>query len=260
MPTVFSATVKGGVIVADDIDGVPHRERLESLTKGYRRLARVLAPGWAVRRAVRQERADSDRINRVFDDHDVLLTPMTAGPAVEVGRWHDRRAMASLLGQSRWYPYAIPWNHTGQPAASVPARLSADGLPIAVQLVSPPNDEATLLSLVQVGVLPDREAQVLLAAYRFLRRTESRRRDVLRLHRARRVDDEDDGCTLGDDLALHLRPGQPHEERGDPEHTGDAETGYDEDFQDQQHDAGAEQQQLLPTGQRDQPVTPEKER
>jgi amidase len=48
---------------------------------------------------------------------------------------------------SRVYPFCIPWNHTGQPAASVPAGFSDHGLPIGVQLVGRPNDESTLLSL-----------------------------------------------------------------------------------------------------------------
>jgi amidase len=136
--------------IAEDIDEVPHRERLERQTRGYRRLARALAPGWAVRRAVRLERSDSERINRIFSDEggaDLLLTPMTAGPAVEIGRWHGLGPVRTILGQSRWYPYAVPWNHTGQPAAAVPATLSSDGLPLAVQIVAPPDGEAGILSL-----------------------------------------------------------------------------------------------------------------
>jgi amidase len=39
------------------------------------------------------------------------------------------------------------WNLTGQPAASVPAGFTEEGLPRAVQLVGRPHDEATLLSL-----------------------------------------------------------------------------------------------------------------
>ena len=35
----------------------------------------------------------------------------------------------------------------GQPAASVPAGFSSDGLPLAVQLVGRPYDEVTLISL-----------------------------------------------------------------------------------------------------------------
>ncbi|MBM3666705.1 MAG: amidase [Actinobacteria bacterium] len=133
--------------IAEDIEAVPHRERLEPQTRGYARLARVLAPAWAARRSVRLEQADRDRVGAIFDDHDLLLTPMSAGPAVEVGRWHGRSALKALLGESRWYPYAVAWNHTGQPAASVPARLSAEGLPLAVQLVAPPGREDLLLSL-----------------------------------------------------------------------------------------------------------------
>ena len=44
-------------------------------------------------------------------------------------------------------PYYGALNDTGQPAASVPAGFDADGLPLAVQLVGRPGDEATLLSL-----------------------------------------------------------------------------------------------------------------
>jgi amidase len=35
----------------------------------------------------------------------------------------------------------------GNPAASVPALLAADNLPIAVQLVGRPNDEHTIMAL-----------------------------------------------------------------------------------------------------------------
>ncbi|MGH3563741.1 MAG: amidase family protein, partial [Mycobacterium sp.] len=39
------------------------------------------------------------------------------------------------------------WNLTGQPAAAVPWGFDRDGLPVAIQLVGRPYDEATLLSL-----------------------------------------------------------------------------------------------------------------
>ncbi len=133
--------------VAEDVAAVPHRDRLEPQTRGYARLAKLLAPGWAVRRSLRLEGSDRDRVGAIFAEHDLLLTPMTAGPAVEIGRWHGRSAVAALLGESRWYPYAVAFNHTGQPAAAVPARLSSEGLPLAVQLVAPPNREDLLLSL-----------------------------------------------------------------------------------------------------------------
>jgi amidase len=45
------------------------------------------------------------------------------------------------------YPFTGVWNATGQPAAAVPAGFTDDGLPLSVQLVGRPNDEATLISL-----------------------------------------------------------------------------------------------------------------
>ena len=141
----ISSRYMGGI--ADDVDAVPHPEKLEGLTRGYRRLARLMAPGWAVRRSVRLEVEDRKRIGAIFDDHDVLLTPLTAGPAFEHGRFHSRGALRCLLGESRFYPNAVAWNHLGNPAAAVPAGLSSEGLPLSVQIVGRPADEATLLSL-----------------------------------------------------------------------------------------------------------------
>ena len=46
------------------------------------------------------------------------------------------------------YPFTGIWNHTGQPACSVPAPTAGDdGLPLGVQLVGRPDGEAVLLSL-----------------------------------------------------------------------------------------------------------------
>jgi amidase len=68
-------------------------------------------------------------------------------PAVPAGVMEGRGAAATYLWSSAWVPFNVLWNSTGQPAASVPAGFSAGGLPLAVQIVGRPNDEATLLSL-----------------------------------------------------------------------------------------------------------------
>lgn len=132
--------------ISDDAEWVPNPERLERQTRGFIRLGK-LVPGRALRSALAREQSDRERIGRVFDRHDVLLTPMLATQPVEIGRWHGRRALPTLLSMSRVYPMAVPFNHTGQPAASVPAGFDDDGLPRSVQLVGRPADEATLISL-----------------------------------------------------------------------------------------------------------------
>jgi amidase len=68
-------------------------------------------------------------------------------PAVRAGIMEGRGATVTYLWETGWVPFGVLWNSTGQPAASVPAGFTVDGLPLAVQLVGRPHEEATLLSL-----------------------------------------------------------------------------------------------------------------
>jgi amidase len=132
--------------IHDDVCAVPHPERLEGRTRGFGRMG-GLTSRRAARRAVDAIPKHARRINRVFDDHDVLLSPTVGAPPVEVGRWQGKGALRTLIGMGRVYPFTGVWNYTGQPAAAVPAGFTPDGLPLSVQLVGQPSDEATLLSL-----------------------------------------------------------------------------------------------------------------
>jgi amidase len=87
------------------------------------------------------------RINRIFEHCDVLLTPTIPHPPRELGRWDGRGWLWTMMGASNTVPFMTPWNTTGQPGMSVPAPSLHDGLPIGVQLVGRPHDEATLISL-----------------------------------------------------------------------------------------------------------------
>jgi amidase len=132
--------------ISDDVERTPYPERLERRTRGCARLGRLIPEALAQRaRAAVVE--DSKRVNAVFERHDVLMTPVMCGTAIPVRHWEGRGALWTVLGMSRFYPFCIPWNHLGNPAASVPAGFAADGLPLAVQLVGRPGDEGTLLSL-----------------------------------------------------------------------------------------------------------------
>jgi amidase len=132
--------------IHDDVEAVPRPERLEARTRGFGRLG-SLYPRGIIARAVRAGERDARRLNELFERFDVLLTPVIGEPPFEVGRWEGQGAVRTLLGMSRAFCFAPVWNHTGQPAASVPAGFTDDGLPLAVQLVGRPNDEATLISL-----------------------------------------------------------------------------------------------------------------
>ncbi len=132
--------------VADTVDEVPHPERLEGRTRGFGRLGRQL-PDALFERALRGREVDAARVNAIFDTHDVLMTPVMGGTALPVRRWEGNGAIRTVLGMSRFYPYCVPWNHLGNPAMAVPAGFAADGMPLSVQIVGRPGDEATLLSL-----------------------------------------------------------------------------------------------------------------
>jgi amidase len=133
--------------IRDDIRATEHPERLEPRTRGFARLAAAIGGDRAGRSAVRGEADDARRILAIFDECDVLVTPTVGTPPVEVGRWEGRGALRTVIGMSRVYPFTAVWNHLGNPAASVPFGATAEGLPLAIQLIGRPGDEATLLSL-----------------------------------------------------------------------------------------------------------------
>jgi len=133
--------------IAEDGARVPHPPRLEARTRGMIRLGGAI-PRPIVRRAREREALHAERLNRIFDDVDLVLMPTTGIAAPSCGRWGGRGALRTLLSISRVYPCTIPWNYTGQPAASVPLPPDAPGaLPQAGQLVAPPNREDLLISV-----------------------------------------------------------------------------------------------------------------
>jgi aspartyl-tRNA(Asn)/glutamyl-tRNA(Gln) amidotransferase subunit A len=86
----------------------------------------IQAAGFALRRALREV--------------DVVLAPTAAAPAFPF----DEPAPAHLAD-----PTALA-NFAGCPAVSVPCGLSADGLPIGLQLIAGPFQEARLLQIARV--------------------------------------------------------------------------------------------------------------
>ena len=131
---------------AEDFAQVPHPERLERRTRAIARLGR-LVPDRLFDAALRNIAADAARVNAIFDTHDVLVMPVMGGTALPVRNWEGRGALPTVLGMSRFYPFCVAWNHTGNPAMAVPAGFSQEGMPLSVQIVGRPGDEATLLSL-----------------------------------------------------------------------------------------------------------------
>ena len=87
------------------------------------------------------------RLNKIFDESDVVLTPMFTRRPLRIREYDGTTGVRTLAGQARWAPYSAAFNHTGQPAVSVPAGFTPDGFPLAVQLVGPFESEGRLFSL-----------------------------------------------------------------------------------------------------------------
>ncbi len=143
IPDVVTRYLRG---IHDVAVGLEHPERLERRTRSMVRLGGLISDG-LLERAMRREATTAQRLGRVLEDHDVLLTPATASAPARIGRLEGRGAVWTLNAVAGWVPYNGIWNLTGQPAASVPAGFGSDGLPRAVQLVARSGEETTLLSL-----------------------------------------------------------------------------------------------------------------
>ena len=87
------------------------------------------------------------RVGRIFQLADVVLTPTTAQLPFRVGALDGAGYQKTQSASAAACPYAWPWNVLGWPGMSVPAGLSANGLPIGAQLLGHDSDEATLISL-----------------------------------------------------------------------------------------------------------------
>jgi amidase len=132
--------------VADDARQLPSRERLGRQVNGIARMGSLI-PDSVVKRAKAAIPKHARRLNAIFDEADVLLLPVIGEPPVPIGKWDSRSGMWTLTGMTRRTGFGPPWNYVGNPAASIPAGFTEDGLPLSVQLVGRPDDEATLLSL-----------------------------------------------------------------------------------------------------------------
>ena len=123
---------------------IPDHEGLETRTRSGLRLASLVSDPM-VRWALQRQEQLTARMR--LDGFDLLLTPTMALPPVPVGQWSGNGLLRTGLGVARFCPFTSLWNFLGYPAASVPAGLTAAGLPVGAQLLARADDEPTLISL-----------------------------------------------------------------------------------------------------------------
>ena len=132
-------------VAASIVAAVPEARRAE-MDPGLRRMADQGATVSLADYLAAQARraALTEHMRRFHERYDLLLTPQMPIPALEAGRVTpaDGRFGDDWIA---WSPFTYPFNLTGQPAASVPCGFSADGLPLALQIVGPPRNDALVL-------------------------------------------------------------------------------------------------------------------
>jgi amidase len=132
--------------IYDDAQRLPHPERLELRVRRLAAAGKLIGLD-VVARARAAEPQFAARMGELFRDFDVLLTPTIPTPPWPLLRFEGRGVVRATMGAADLTPFTVPWNVSGQPAASVPAGFTGNGLPLAVQLIGRPHDETTLLSL-----------------------------------------------------------------------------------------------------------------
>jgi amidase len=129
--------------------GVDDLSLLEPINRALAEQARE-TPSPVYVAAVMRLQALTRKILRFWDEFDVVLTPTLALTPTPTGWTFEESGgdpMAAFFRQTLWTPFTPLINVTGQPAASLPLAWSAAGLPIGIQFVGRPYDEATLIRL-----------------------------------------------------------------------------------------------------------------
>jgi aspartyl-tRNA(Asn)/glutamyl-tRNA(Gln) amidotransferase subunit A len=90
-------------------------------------------------------KAVANRMWRMMARYDFLLTPTLAVPPFAVHMQGPEKIGGRYVRPEAWLAFTFPMNLTGQPAASVPAGWTREGLPVGLQIVGPHLDDATVM-------------------------------------------------------------------------------------------------------------------
>ena len=132
----------------DRVGREPEPHELEPLTWAALKAGRR-ATGAEVMWEAQELRMLARGVLALFEDFDVFLTPVMGTPPPAIGYIDPVKVAPRDIGRrnGELFPFAAPFNMTGQPSISLPLAWSAGGLPIGMMFTGRYADEATLLRL-----------------------------------------------------------------------------------------------------------------
>lgn len=86
----------------------------------------------------------------VFDEVDVILCPSTAVPAFDADGPPPTEIDGREVAMGMATPYTMPANLCWNPAVSIPAGLTAEGLPVGLQVIAPRHNDEVPLRLARI--------------------------------------------------------------------------------------------------------------
>ncbi len=111
-----------------------YEERIDPMLKVFLPMAEQLS-GKDVAKAHFGPDEVWDALVPFFRTYDLLLTPTVAVPPYELGIFGPSEVAGEPVGSALLPFFTFPFNLTGQPAASVPAGFTGEGLPVGLQIV-----------------------------------------------------------------------------------------------------------------------------
>jgi aspartyl-tRNA(Asn)/glutamyl-tRNA(Gln) amidotransferase subunit A len=95
--------------------------------------------------ALMVRKAVNNKMWRFMQTYDLLLTPTLAVPPFALNIQGPERIDGRMVANTAWLAFTFPMNMTGQPAASIPAGFTKDGLPVGLQIVGRHLDDERVL-------------------------------------------------------------------------------------------------------------------
>jgi aspartyl-tRNA(Asn)/glutamyl-tRNA(Gln) amidotransferase subunit A len=95
--------------------------------------------------AIMVRKAVNNKMWRFMQRYDLLLTPTLAVPPFALHTQGPEKIDGQIVPPFKWLAFTFPFNMTGQPAATVPAGFTKDGLPVGMQIIGRHLDDPTVL-------------------------------------------------------------------------------------------------------------------